>query len=120
MKLQKKNGIISSDENFKAASSFDIKGMVTKEIKSVNAYLTKYVTKNNCLFNCQVWNCSKKISALYTDFYSDYNFLERLNSIEGIKIKEVSCDFCNLHFIPLSEQTMSYFEPLKEVIKKLW
>ena len=27
-------------------------------------------------FKCQVWNCSKSISALYTDFYSEYNFLE--------------------------------------------
>lgn len=118
--LQKKNGIMPRDDNYKASSGFDIKGMVTKEIKSVTAYLTKYVTKNKSIFYCQVWNCSKKISALYTDFYSDYSFLEKINNIEGIKITEVSSDFCNLHFIPLNEKTMPSYELLKNRNIKSW
>ncbi|MEI6019873.1 MAG: hypothetical protein WCR21_01990, partial [Bacteroidota bacterium] len=61
LELQSKNGIVSRDENYKASSGFDIKGMVTKEIKSVTAYLTKYVTKNESKLKCQVWNCSEKI-----------------------------------------------------------
>jgi hypothetical protein len=93
---------------------------LTKEIKSVTSYLTKYVTKNKSVFNCQVWNCSKKISALYTDFYSDYSFLEVLKNIEGIEIKEISHEYCNLHLVPLNSLTMPYYEHLKEKNKKQW
>lgn len=118
--LQKKNGIFPREENYKASSGFDIKGLLTKEIKSVTSYLTKYVTKNKSVFNCQVWNCSKKISALYTDFYSDYSFLEVLKNIEGIEIKEISSEYCNLHLVPLNSTTMPYYEQLKEKNKKQW
>ncbi len=37
---------------YKVSSRSDIKSMVTKEIKSATAYLTKYVTKNKSVFNC--------------------------------------------------------------------
>jgi len=108
------------DENYKASSGFDIKAMVTKEIKSVTAYLTKYVTKNKSVFNCQVWNCSKKISALYTDFYSDYQFLENLKSIENIHIKEVPGEFCNIHLIPLNSDTLLFYNNLKDKNSIVW
>jgi len=55
-------------EDFKPSSAFDVKQINTNNIKAIASYLTKYVTKNNDEFKCQVRNCSKKVSALYTDF----------------------------------------------------
>jgi hypothetical protein len=66
--LQAKNKIIPRDENYNPSSAFDVKHINSNNIKGVVNYLTKYITKNKGQFECQVWNCSKKISRLYTDF----------------------------------------------------
>ena len=44
-------------------------------MKKLQTYVTKYITKNKAQFDCQVWNCSKKVSQLYTDFYSGFRFI---------------------------------------------
>ena len=75
-------------ERFKPSPAFDVKQIQTQNPKQVGAYLTKYVTKNKAEFKCQVWNCSKDISALYTDFYTGYEFLEELQQLKGSEIKE--------------------------------
>lgn len=62
--LQASHGIKPRDDKFKASSAFDVKNISTKNHRQLGMYLTKYVTKNTAKFNCQVWNCSKKISAL--------------------------------------------------------
>ena len=118
--MQKKNGILPRDENFKATSSFDVKGLVSNNIKGLSSYMTKYVTKNKDTFKCQVWNCSKKISALYTGFYSDYSFLENINRVENIKIKEIPLEHCNLHLIPLDKNTIRFYDRIETKNKALW
>lgn len=84
----------------------------------VGAYLTKYVTKNKAEFKCQVWNCSKSISALYTDFYTDYSFLEGLQKLKKDEIKEVPLEYCTLHFIPLDKQTIRFYDRLENKNKQ--
>ena len=111
--LQKKNGIVPRDESFKASSAFDVKKVDTKNPKQVGVYLTKYVTKNKAEFKCQVWNCSKSISALYTDFYTDYDFLEGLQRLKKDEIKEVPLEFCTLHLIPLDKTTIRFYDRLE-------
>jgi hypothetical protein len=75
-------------ERFKPSPAFDVKEIQTQNPKQVGAYLTKYVTRNKAEFKCQVWNWSKEISALYTDFYTGYEFLEELQRLKGSEIKE--------------------------------
>tara|TARA_R100000935_G_C2832555_1_gene166018 strand:- start:2289 stop:2471 length:183 start_codon:yes stop_codon:yes gene_type:complete len=46
--------------------------------------ITSFVTKNDAKFKCQVWNCSKRVSELYTDFYTTTEFTDnfaRLNAV---------------------------------------
>lgn len=42
-------------------------------IDGVSCYLTKYVTKNDGQFDCNVWNCSKSVSHLFTSTIIDQN-----------------------------------------------
>jgi hypothetical protein len=78
----------------------------------------KYVTKNKAEFKCQVWNCSKSISTLYTDFYTDYDFLEGLQRLKKEEIKEVPLEFCTLYLIPLDKTTIGFMTDLKTRIDK--
>ena len=93
-------------ERFKPSPAFDVKQIQTQNPKQVGAYLTKYVTRNKAGFKSQVWNWSKDISALYTDFYTGYEFLEELQRLKGSEIKEVPLEYCTLHLIPLDKTTM--------------
>lgn len=111
--LQGKNGIVPRDESFKPSSAFDVKKVDTKNPKQVGTYLTKYVTKNKAEFKCQVWNCSKSISALYTDFYTDYSFLEGLQRLKKDEIKEVPLEYCTLFQIPLDKNVMKFYGRLE-------
>ena len=64
--LQQKNGIVPREKDFKPSSAFDVKQIHSNNRTKLSSYVTKYVTKNNAKFKCQVWNCSKKsISTLY-------------------------------------------------------
>ncbi|HXB40401.1 MAG TPA: hypothetical protein VNZ49_07645 [Bacteroidia bacterium] len=117
--LQNKNGVLPRDENFKASSSLDVKGLVSNNIKGISSYLTKYVTKNKDTFKCQVWNCSKKISALYTGFYSDYSFLENIKNT-GIETKEIPLEHCNLHLIPIDKNTIRFYDRITVKNQTIW
>ena len=64
IELQIKNGIKSRKKDFKPSSAFDVKQLNSSNIRSVASYVTKYVTKNDAKFKCQVWNCSKRVSEL--------------------------------------------------------
>jgi hypothetical protein len=121
--LQKKHGILPRDESFTPTSSFDVKAIASKSVKSIGIYLTKYVTKNNEKFKCQVWNCSKKISALYTDFYTDFNFikeLERLEKANELVIKRIKEEYCNLMFYPITKTTIRFYDRLHKKNKETW
>jgi len=118
--LQKKHGVVPREEHFNASSSFDVKGLVSNNIKGISMYITKYITKNVSTFKCQVWNCSKKISALYTGFYSDGSFLENIRLVPDIKITEVEKEYCHLHYIPLNKTTLRFYDNVQLKNKKAW
>lgn len=121
--LQTKHGITPRNENYKASSSFDVKSITAKNAKGISIYLTKYVTKNKSEFTCQPWNCSKKVSMLYTDFYTGFSFLTTLEKLEKqkeIEIKRVQEDYCNLLYYPINRTTMRFYDGLHMKNKELW
>jgi hypothetical protein len=123
--LQAKFDIKPSDENYKPSSAFDVRQINSKNIKSVCNYLTKYVTKNVSEFDCQVWNCSKKISRLYTDFYSGVSFIRTLERLQeenllGGEIKTFKQDYCDVKLVPLNHTTMPFYDKIQQENKTNW
>lgn len=125
IELQAANNVKPRDENFAPSSAFDVKNIVSNNIKGVVSYLTKYVTKNKGEFECQVWNCSKKISMLYTDFFTDDQFLENFKRLEkenllGGQIKIYNQEFVTVNLIPLNQTTMNFYKRLDIKNKSIW
>lgn len=123
MNIQRKNGIIPREENFKPGSAFDVRGITSKNAKGILGYLTKYITKNNSQFQFMPWNCSKKISELYTSFYTDFSFLTQLEELEKqriISIKRIQEEFCNLMLIPYNKITIPFYRRLHEKNEEIW
>jgi len=125
LEIQAKYNIVPREEGFKASSGFDVKAVNSNNIKGIVNYLTKYVTKNEGKFECQVWNCSKGISRLYTDFYSSIGFLRQLERLEksgqlGGEIKTYAKEYCNIHLIPLNRTTMPFYRCIDEKNKETW
>ncbi len=123
--IQAKFGITPREENFKPTSAFNVRKINTDNIKQVGSYLTKYVTKNESKFNCQVWNCSKKISRLYTSFYSGINFIRHLENLEatdqlGGKVKVYVKEYCNICIVPLNRITIQLYHRIDEKNKAVW
>ncbi|MDN3654371.1 hypothetical protein QWZ08_01960 [Ferruginibacter paludis] len=123
--LQARNNILPTDENYRPSSAFDVKKINSKSIKSVCNYLTKYVTKNVSKFNCQVWNCSKKISRLYTDFYSGTGFIDNLEYLEeqqllGGEIKTFIQEYCDVKLIPLNRTTLPFYSKIEKENRRIW
>ena len=117
--LQQKNGIIPREKGYKPSSAFDVKQVNSNELKKITSYLTKYITKNNAKFNCQVWNCSKKVSQLYTDFYTTESFLENFEKLNSIKktfeLKDQSDrPFLNIKIIEVNRQTLPLYKRLDD------
>ena len=71
-------------KDFKPSSAFDVKQLNTNEIRRISSYVTKYITKNNDKFKCQVWNCSRKVSELYTDFYTSKEFTDQFIKLNAV------------------------------------
>lgn len=125
MEVQKKQGIIPRDSNFKPSSAFDVKVISSNNQKGVGNYITKYITKNAGQYRCMVWNCSRKISQLYTDFYSEMNFLTQLEKLEqanqlGGKIKTYKQEHCDIYTIPLNNTTSRLYNKIDEQNKIVW
>lgn len=123
--IQKRFGVVPRDADFKPGSAFNVKKVDTANIKQVSNYLTKYVTKNTSKFDCQVWNCSKKISRLYTCFYSGIGFindLERLNTAKqlGGELKVIPKEFCNICIYPLNRITTNFYNKIDVQNKQVW
>jgi hypothetical protein len=118
MDLQIKNGIKPREKDFRPSSAFDVKQLTTNNAKGLSSYVTKYVTKNNDKFKCQVWNCSKKVSQLYTDFYTKEDFtdqFEKLNAISKVYIdKDIKNPVVNVKMINLNRQTMPLYKRLDD------
>lgn len=122
---QKKFGIVPRDENFKPGSAFNVRKIETANIKKLTTYLTKYVTKNTSEFDCQVWNCSKKISRLYTCFYTGISFIngiERLNETKqlGGELKIIPKEFCNVCVFPLNRITTNFYNKIDDENRIVW
>ena len=123
--LQKKIGIVPRDEKFKPSSAFNVKHVSSNNIKGIINYLTSYVTKNVSEFDCQVWNCSKKISRLYTDFYSGMEFIHEFERLEtagqlGGEIKRYKQEYCNINIIPLNRTTINFYSRIDNKNKQNW
>lgn len=117
--LQRKNGVIPREKNFKPSSAFDVKQLTSKNIKAISSYVTKYVTKNKAKFKCQVWNCSKKVSNLYTDFYTTEEFLkefEKLNAVsKTFLVKDnLNQPFIKVQMIDLNRNTIPLYRRLDQ------
>ena len=124
MDLQIKNGIVPRDKSFRPSSAFDVKQLNSSNIKSIASYVTKYVTKNNAKFECQVWNCSKRVSRLYTDFYTTPAYLnefERLNAVRGeFKVKDfLNRTFLTVTSIDLNRRTLPLYKRLDDKNKTI-
>jgi hypothetical protein len=125
MDLQAKHGIVPRNELYKPTSAFDVRGIRSNNIRGISSYVTKYVTKNFDKFDCQVWNCSKKISRLYTDIYSDIEFLENFEKLEkanllGGNIKKYNSEYYDAHIIPLNRKTLPFYRKIDERNKRNW
>jgi hypothetical protein len=124
MDLQKKNGIVPRDENYKPSSAFDVRQLNSNNIRSIASYVTKYVTKNSDKFDCQVWNCSRQVSELYTDFYTDSSFIDEFKKLDAIlkefEVKDHSNrPIINVKMINLNRQTLPLYKRLDEKNKAL-
>lgn len=121
--LQLKNGINPRDKSYKPSSAFDVRQLNSNNIRSIASYVTKYVTKNNDKFKCQVWNCSKRVSELYTDFYTSTAFTDefkRLNAVlKEIEIKDNNRPFINIKMIDLNRKTLKLYKRLDDKNQKL-
>jgi hypothetical protein len=123
--VQTKHGIKPREENFKPRSAFNVRLIKSDNVRGIGTYLTKYVTKNNGKFGCQVWNCSKKISRLYTCFYSGIQMIktfERLQEqglLDG-EIKTYQQEYCSVNIIPLNKLVMRFYDPIGKKNKEGW
>lgn len=117
--LQLKNGVQPREKDFKPSSAFDVKQLNANNIRAIAKYVTKYVTKNKAKFNCQVWNCSKAVSNLYTDFYTQSDFVENFKTLNAInKTFEQRDDnnrkFLEVNVIDLNKNTLKLYSRLEE------
>lgn len=114
LKVQEKAGIVPRDKDFKPSSAFDIRRINANNIKAIGQYITKYVTKNQDQFECQVWNCSKKVSMLYTDFYTGYEFIENVERLLERDLESIPAEYCTIYSVPLNRKTLPMYEKLKK------
>jgi len=118
MDLQIKNGIKPREKDFRPSSAFDVKQLTTNNAKGLSSYVTKYVTKNNDKFKCQVWNCSKKISQLYTDFYTKEDFTDQFIKLNAVSKEFIDRDskspVISVKMIELNRQTMPLYKRLDD------
>jgi hypothetical protein len=123
--IQAKHGIKPREESFRPGSAFNVRLIKSDNVKGIGTYLTKYVTKNDSKFGCQVWNCSKKISRLYTCFYSGIQIIKKFERLQeqGLldgEIKTYKQDFCNINIIPLNKLVMRFYDPIAKKNKEGW
>ncbi len=118
MDLQIKNGIKPRKKDFRPSSAFDVKQLSTNNVRGLISYITKYITKNNDKFKCQVWNCSKKVSHFSTDFYTDESFIEPFKKLDAIpkeyKDKNSKSPVINVKMIDLNRQTLPLYKRLDD------
>lgn len=125
VEVQEKHGILREEGVNMATSAFNVKKVKASETKKIGGYIAGYLSKSEDTFDSLVWNCSKRISRLYTSFYSGPGFLNNLKKLEesGLlegKVTTVSKEFCNILFYPINRVTSRFYEKLHEQNRKLW
>ncbi len=114
LEVQSRNGVVPINLDYRPSSAFNVKKVKQSDLKRLQNYLTKYVSKNSDSFLCQVWNCSKMVSALYTHHTGNGNFLDDAYRLEGDSIKEYYTEFGTLHFIPLTQKSIKIYRKLDD------
>jgi len=122
--LQQKNGITPREKDYKPSSAFDVRQINSNNIRVLASYVTKYVTKNNDKFTCQVWNCSRQVSELYTDFYTHTDFVDEFKKLDAIlkefEVKDhINRPILNVKMINLNRQTLKLYKRLDEKNKAI-
>lgn len=117
--LQIKNGVKPRKKDFKPSSAFDVKQVNSSNIRSIASYITKNVTKNDAKFKCQVWNCSKRVSELNTDFYTTTEFTDQFKRLNAV-LKEFEVKdhreqpFLKIKMIDLNRITLPLYKRLDD------
>ena len=114
LEVQKKNGIFPANPDYKPSSAFNVMKVKQNDLRKLQNYLTKYISKNNDTFLCQVWNCSKMVSTLYTHYSGDEVFLDNAYKLDGENIKEYYTEYGTLHFIPLNQTSIKMYSQLDD------
>ncbi len=81
-------------------------------------------TKNNARFKCQIWNYSKRVSELYTDFYTTTEFTDQFKRFNAVlkefEIKDhMERPFLNIKMIDLNRTTLKLYERLDQKNKRV-
>lgn len=80
------------------------------------------MTKNNDKLKCQVWNFSRKVSELYTDFCTSSEFtgqFKRLNAVlKEMEIKDNNRPYLNIKIIDLNRNTLKLYKRLDDKNQK--
>jgi hypothetical protein len=123
--VQEKFGIYRENGVQMAGSAFDVRKVSVNDSKKIGGYIAGYLSKSEDSFDCQVWNCSKRISRLYTAFYSGKSFLDQLKRLEdanelGGKLVTIQKEFCNILFIPLNKRTKRFYDRIHEKNNIVW
>jgi hypothetical protein len=51
---------------------------------------------------------------LYTDFYSDYDFIHNVERVLETEIEPIPAEYCTVYPVPLNRLTLPMYERLKE------
>jgi len=100
-----------------------VKQLNSNNIRRITSYVTKYVTKNDAKFKCQLWNCSRKVSELYTDFYTKEDFTDQFVKLNPISKEFIDKDYkspiLNVKMIELNRQTIALYKRLDNKNKEI-
>jgi hypothetical protein len=144
--LQAKFGIVPREGQRAGGSAFDVKTIKSSNKKAIGNYIAGYLSKSNETFDCRVWHCSRKISRLFTGFYTGNEFIESVERLEkanllGGKIErhnlkkdrrrrlvtekmppsnEEKLVVCQILLIPINQTTERLYEKIHQRNRKMW
>lgn len=125
IELQEKFGVVPREGQRAGSSAFDVKTIKSSNKKAIGNYIAGYLSKSSDTFDCRVWHCSRKVSQLYTGFYSGIEFIDELRRLEqrgllGGNIRAKSKEFCTILLIPINPTTERFYEKIHVKNRELW
>jgi hypothetical protein len=123
--VQAKFGIVPRENQKAGSSAFDVKKINSNNKKAIGNYIAGYLSKSQETFDCRVWHCSRRISSLYTGFYSGIEFIQHLEALDkaqslGGSIKIIPKEFCNIILVPINSITEKLYEKIHIKNRVLW